>query len=98
MADVVWSAQALRDIESIRDYIAQDSPAYADLVVRRVVGATERLSAFSELGRIVPERGVPSLREVIIRPYRVVYRLRDDAVQIVTVFHAARTLPSTDEN
>jgi addiction module RelE/StbE family toxin len=80
VTDVVWSPEALRDLESIRDYIARDSAAYADLVVRRIVAAVERLRLFPESGRIVPERDVPSIREVIVRPYRVVYRLRGGAV------------------
>jgi toxin ParE1/3/4 len=98
VTDVVWSPTALRDLEAIRDYIAQDSAAYADLVVRRVVAAVERLRSFPESGRIVPEREDPALREVVVRPYRIVYRLRDGAVQIVTVFHAARlfALPTDD--
>ena len=98
MTEVVWSPEALRDLEAIRDYIARDSAAYADLVVRRIVAAVERLRMFPESGRVVPERTDPSIREVIVRPYRVVYRLHDSTVQIVTVFRASRlfTLPTED--
>src|SRR5262245_27054275 len=71
---------------------AQDSAVYADLVVRRIVAAVERLRTFPESGRIVPERGDPVIREVIVRPYRVVYRLLPGTVQIITVFHASRLL------
>jgi addiction module RelE/StbE family toxin len=98
VTEVVWSPEALRDLEAIRDYIARDSAAYADLVVRRIVAAVERLRMFPESGRVVPERTDPSIREVIVRPYRVVYRLHDSTVQIVTVFRASRlfTLPTED--
>jgi addiction module RelE/StbE family toxin len=98
VTDLVWSPEALRDLEAIRDYIARDSAAYADLVVRRILAAVERLRIFPESGRVVPERNDPAIREVIVRPYRVVYRLRDGAVQIVTVFRASRlfTLPAED--
>jgi plasmid stabilization system protein ParE len=42
---------------------------------------------------VVPERGQPEIRELIVRPFRVVYRLRGDAVEIVTVFRASRQFP-----
>ncbi len=93
MTSLIWSPQALRDLESIRGYIAKDSPLYADLVVRRIVAAVERLTAFPESGRVVPERGSPEIREVIVRPYRVVYRLRPGVVEIATVFRASRLFP-----
>jgi toxin ParE1/3/4 len=88
-----WSPQALRDVESIRDYIAQDSPRYAELVVTRIIASVDRLQAFPDSGRIVPERGDPEIREVIVRPYRVVYRRRANEVEIATVFRASRLLP-----
>jgi len=87
---VIWSPQALRDLESIRDLIAQDSPLYAGLVVQRLVASVERLGVFPESGRIVPEVRRPDVREVIRSPYRIVYRLREDVVEITTVFRSSR--------
>ena len=69
MTFVIWSPQSLQDLESIRDYVADDSAAYADLVVRRIVAAVERLHLFPESGRVVPERDVPEIREVIVRQF-----------------------------
>ncbi len=94
MTTLTWSPEALRDLESIRAYIAEDSARYADLVVRRIVAAVERLATFPESGRMVPERNQPDIREVIADPYRVVYRLRAGCVEIVTVFRAARSFPT----
>lgn len=93
MTPLIWSPQSLRDLESIRVYIVESSPLYADLVVRRLVAAVERLSAFPESGRIVPERNTPEIREVIVRPYRVVYRVRTGVVEIATIFRASRLFP-----
>ena len=95
MTDLIWSPESLRDLESIRTYIAEDSPLYADLVVRRIVAAVERLRTFPESGRVVPERDAPDIREVIVEPYRVVYRLRSDLVEIATVFRASRLFPGS---
>jgi toxin ParE1/3/4 len=64
---LTWSPRSIRDLESIREYIARDSPLYADLVVQRLVQAPERLQQFPESGRIVPERDEPHLRELIVR-------------------------------
>ena len=93
MTALLWSPQSLRDLASIRAYIAEDSPRYADLVLRRLVAAVERLSAFPESGRIVPERNTPEIRELIVSPYRIVYRVRPGVVEIATVFRASRLFP-----
>jgi len=63
--------------------------------VRRIVEVVERLHAFSESGRVVPEREAPEIREVIVNPYRVVYRLRPQIVEIVTVFRGSREFPES---
>ena len=93
MTQIIWSPQALRDMEAIRAYIAEDSPRVAELVVGRIVKAVERLEAFPESGRQVPERNEPEIREVIESPYRIVYRMRAGAVEIATVFRASRLFP-----
>ena len=93
MTQIIWSPQAFRDIESIRAYIAEDSPRVAELVVGRIIKAVERLTIFPESGRKVPERNDPEIREVIESPYRVVYRVRAGTVEIATVFRASRLLP-----
>ena len=90
---IIWSPRSLRDVESIRDYIAQESPRIADLVVARIIKAVERLQEFPESGREVPERNDSEIREVIKGPFRVVYRLRERNVEIITVFRASRLLP-----
>ena len=93
MRRVTWSPQSIRDVESIRAFIAQDSSVYAELVARRIVSAVERLHFFPESGRIVPERQDSQIREIILSPYRIVYRLRTDIVEIATVFRGSRDFP-----
>jgi plasmid stabilization system protein ParE len=63
-------------------------------LLRRLVAAVERLQFFPESGRIVPERQDPEIREVIVTPYRIVYRLRRGAVEVVTVFRGSREFPN----
>jgi addiction module RelE/StbE family toxin len=89
---VVWTGQAIEDVEAIREFIARDSPRYARAEVERIVAAVERLAQFPESGRIVPDLQEPSLREVIEAPYRIVYRLIPEEAQVLTVFRASRAL------
>ncbi len=95
MKQILWSPQAIHDVASIRAFIAQDSPAYAELIAARLVSAVERLQEFPESGRIVPERQNPAIREVIVPPYRIVYQLRGSVVEIATVFRSSRRFPKS---
>ena len=90
MTQILWSPEAIEDVEAIRAYVARDSPRYADLLVERLVSAVERLETDPLSGRMVPEVGDDTVREVIHGNYRIVYRVRSDLVDIVTVFHGAR--------
>ena len=92
MANVVWTSRALADLEAIGAYHAQTAPGYAEMLVRKLLQAAERLKTFPASGRAVPEIGDESLREIIHRNYRIVYiHLQDDdRVEVLTVFHASR--------
>jgi toxin ParE1/3/4 len=89
VAEVIWSPQSIHDLESIKSFVAGESPHYAGLIVQRLVAAVERLTMFPNSGRVVPEFGDPVIREVLWRSYRLVYRVEGENVEIVTVFHGA---------
>lgn len=74
MTRIVWAPQAVEDVEAIRAYVARDSPHYAQLVIDRIVAAVAPLEGSPRSGRVVPEVGDESLREVIHGNYRIVYR------------------------
>jgi addiction module RelE/StbE family toxin len=92
-----WTEQAVDDLEAIRDYVARDSEHYAALLVERLVGALDQVVPFPEIGRMVPEYGRPDLRELIVGSYRVVYRLKSENAEVLTVFHGARLFPADVE-
>ena len=94
---VIWSQRALLDIEHIRDYIAQDSPVYAQPFIERLLHSTRRLPQFPRSGRAMPESENISIREVIYQGYRIIYRLRSDTIEIVMVVHGSRNLAGQDE-
>ncbi len=85
MAEIRWTPQAADDLEAIAEFISADSPHYAGLFVLNVLRAVERLERFPKLGRIVPEADNPSIREVLLGNYRIVYRLRSGAVELLTI-------------
>ncbi|MCC5850538.1 MAG: type II toxin-antitoxin system RelE/ParE family toxin [Verrucomicrobia bacterium] len=96
MAEIRWTAQAADDLEAIADFISDDSPHYARLFVIDVLDAAQRLEHFPRSGRIVPESNDPIIREIILGNYRIVYRVKLELVEILTVYHGARLLdPST---
>ena len=90
---VAWSAGAVEDLESIAEYISRDSAAYAAAVIRNIIESTRRLTKFPESGRIVPELNDRGTREVIAHGYRVIYRLQEEHVLVITVLHGRRRLP-----
>jgi len=92
MAEVRWTPQAAEDLESIAEFIAGDSPPYASLFVMDVLRVVERLEAFPRSGRVVPELDQPSIREILMGSYRIVYRLRAGIVEVLTVWNGARLL------
>jgi addiction module RelE/StbE family toxin len=89
---VIWSLRALHDVEHIRDYIAQDSPAYAQPFIDRLLHATRHLLQFPHSGRVMPEANNSNIREVIYQGYRIVYRLNGETLEIVMVVHGSRNL------
>ena len=96
MTRVLWTPQARTDLRKIHDYVARDSLQYATLVVAELLGAVRRLHSFPKSGRVLPERDDPSIREVLWRNYRIVYRLlaAEDAVHVLTVFRGERLFPA----
>lgn len=94
MAELIWSDRAISDMENIYDYIAHDSPVYAQLNAKSIIKAVERLQMFPESGRHLPEFPHLPHREVIVGNYRVVYRHDPNAnkVNIISVVHGSRLL------
>lgn len=57
-----------------------------------VFAAVERLENFPESDRIVPQKNEPNIQELILGNYRIIYRLRDDLAELLTIHHGARLL------
>jgi addiction module RelE/StbE family toxin len=87
---IIWTRQAVEDVEAIKAYVGRDSPRYAAMLVERLVAAVGRLDSFPQSGRVVPEVRDECLREVIHGNYRLVYRLEAETAKVITVYHVAR--------
>jgi toxin ParE1/3/4 len=92
MAQIRWTPQAAEDLKLAAEFIEKDSPHYANLFVIDILASVERLTAFPELGRIVPESSNSSVRELFLGNYRIIYRLHQNVVQILTIYHGLRLL------
>lgn len=81
-------------MQAIHDFIARDSLRYARAEAERILAAIDRLEEFPDSGRIVPEYQRDEVREVIEPPYRLVYRRQTDAVIVLMIFRASRSIPA----
>ncbi len=92
---VELSQPAKRDLQDVIKYVSADNPEIAERFGRFLLSKTKALAQFPEMGRAVPEFRDSSVREIIVRSYRVIYRL-DRAkriVEIIRFWHAARGIP-----
>ena len=87
---VHWTLTALRDLESLHDYIRRDNSAAADEAVERILDAIEALSLHPEMGRI---GRVTAIRELVLPPMVIAYRLRRGALEVLAIIHAASRWP-----
>jgi len=92
VASIVWSVGARNDLRELVQFIAYDSPTYAASTSRRILDAVDRLRRYPKLGRVVPEYDHPSIRELIVGNYRVVYRVRGQRVGIGAIVQGSRDL------
>jgi len=94
--ELIWSPAARDDLRDIVRFIARDNQRRAESFGYELMTRTDILHDHPEAGRIVPEYRNPRIREIIYRPYRIVYRLDIERhlVEIARVWHAARGAPS----
>ncbi len=89
----LWLPRAVDDLKELRAFIAQEKPIAAQEVAARVLEAVDQLATLPNIGR--PGR-VAGTRELVVRntPYVIPYRIRDEAIEILRVYHSARRWPA----
>jgi plasmid stabilization system protein ParE len=92
---LIWSPASRDDLRDIVRFIARDNPERAESFGYQLMARTDKLQHQPEIGRIVPEYRDPMIREIILKPYRIVYRVDHtrELVEIARVWHAARGTP-----
>ena len=94
---LVWTARALRDLEAIDAHIAADDPIAAAKWIDKLLAAAQREARLPHSGHVVRERRREDLRQILVRTYRIVYRVGDRQVEIITVFEGHHLLPGDVE-
>ena len=90
---VYWTLNAIKHLTNIYDYIAFNSPTYARRMVDRITRRSEQISTQPLSGRKVPEYEAENIRELIEKPYRIIYRVKQDQIDVLAVIHGAQLLP-----
>jgi toxin ParE1/3/4 len=91
---VIWSDDAIADLAAIVRHIAADNRAAAFRTGQAILESTRLLGEFPLAGRVLPEENKESVREMIHRPYRVIYELSaGEVVVVLRIWHAARGKP-----
>lgn len=86
-----WTEHAVRELAAIAEYIGVSSPVYAEQTVALIDSRLSQAAQFPESGRAVPEFPHPAIRE-LIEPYRLIYRVRTDEIEVLSVLHGRREL------
>ena len=89
---VHWTDNALKHLLDIYEYISQNSPFYAERMVDRLTKRSEQIASFPMSGRNVPEYPAEDIREMIEKPYRIIYRIKPGQIDVLAVVHGAQLL------
>lgn len=99
MVQIKWTKRALGNLHEIYDFIAKDSPRYAQLQIERIQEAVLKLVEFPSMGRIMSEFPNLSYREILVGNYRVLYRTDEekDRILVMSVVHCRRSVNKTPD-
>ena len=90
---VYWTNTAIGHLLAVYEHLARDSPLYAQRIVDRLIRRSEEVADFPLSGRMVPEYETQDIREVIERPYRIIYRTMAERIDVLAVVHGMQMLP-----
>jgi len=93
MVSVRWTAEALGRLEDIELYVAKDNPAAAKKQIVRLLARATQLTVAPRSGRTVPDYEDEQVREVLEAPYRIIYYLSGNHIDILSVMHYRQLLP-----
>lgn len=95
MVQIIWTELALAELEHIKEYISFDSVFYAKNVIQRIRNKVKILKQFPKRGGRIPEINIENYRQLIEGNYRIMYKISNDKVYILSIFHGARDFGRT---
>ena len=95
---VVWTRTAKRDLRAIFDFISHDSRSNALKMVELILEKSNLLTTHPFMGRKVPEVKRSRIREIQVQPYRLIYEVQVDEIQILAIIHSRRSFLLTWKN
>jgi addiction module RelE/StbE family toxin len=87
---VSWSPEAVKDVQSIVEYLARNSPFFAKTVATKLFSSARSLGAFPNVGKIIPGIEDATVKEIVVYNYRLVYRIEKYQILIVALVHGKR--------
>ena len=87
-----WTERAVLHLEALVDYVSLTSPVYAEGIVSRIDQRLQLACTHPEIGKVVLEVEDSALRELVVPPYRIFYRIRTDAIEVLAIVHERRHL------
>ncbi len=94
---VVWSPEAIEDLQSIAEYIQRDSEFYTRAVITKILDVSRSIKEFPLIGRIIPELENENVRERFVHSYRLVYQIKTHHIIIVAVIHGRQLFETITE-
>ena len=90
---VHWTQNAVEHLVNLYEHIARNAPTYAKGMVDRITRRSEQIADQPLSGRKVPEYQTDDIRELVEKPYRIIYRVKSEQIDVVAVIHGTRLLP-----
>ncbi|MCF7996477.1 MAG: type II toxin-antitoxin system RelE/ParE family toxin [Chromatiaceae bacterium] len=89
MAEIRWTEEAVKWLQNIYDYISEDDPIAAQNVIEGIYEKTQILERFPEIGYKYRDEPDGHVRIILYGHYRIAYLIKQDAVEILGVFHGS---------
>jgi addiction module RelE/StbE family toxin len=89
---IYWTKEALLRLQDIEEFISRDNPIASVEFIEKLISVAETIVDYPEKGRIVPELSIEKIREVIYKNFRIVYLIKKNSIDILTVFEGHQLL------
>ena len=96
--DIFWTGKAQKDLFSIGSFVRRDNPKAANRLISNIRKRTLLLKTNAYIGRAVPEVSDKSIREILYKNYRIVYKVKIKSIDILMVFEGHKLFDDTEIN